>query len=220
MDVSALLVLHVTGGTFALVSGATAMLAEKGAGLHRMSGSVFFIAMAVMCVVAVPVAVVRDQPLNIAAASFTLYLIATAWFAARRPDGEAGWFEIVAPILGGAVAAGAYAASFYQKEAAPFLYGFGSLAAFGALLDVTVIVRRGVSGAQRIARHLWRMSLAMLIATASFFIGQPKFVPTVMKEANLHFVPVVAILILLFFWLVRVLFTKWYRAPETPVAQS
>ncbi len=220
MDVSALVVLHVTGGTFALVSGATAMLAEKGAGLHRMSGSVFFIAMAAMCAASVPVAVVRDQPLNIAAASFTLYLIATAWVAARRADGEAGWFEIVAPILGGAVAAGAYAASLHQKEAASFLYGFASLAVFAALLDVTVIVRRGLSGAQRIARHLWRMSFAMLIATASFFIGQPRFVPAVMREANLHFVPVVAVMVLLFFWLARVLFTKWYKKPEGQVAQS
>jgi uncharacterized membrane protein len=220
MDVSALVVLHITGGTFALTAGATAMLTEKGAALHRMSGSVFFVAMAVMCIAAVPVAIVRDQPLNVTAACFTLYLIATAWVAARRTDGEAGSFEIVAMILGGAVAAGAYAATFYQKEAAPFLYGFGSLAAFGALLDMSVILRRGVSGAQRIARHLWRMSLAMLIATASFFIGQPKFVPAVMKETNLHFVPVVAVMILLFFWLARVLLTKWYRKPEAPVAQS
>jgi uncharacterized membrane protein len=220
MDVSALVVLHITGGTFALLSGATAMISEKGAPLHRMAGSVFFIAMALMCMAALPVAVVRDQPLNIAAASFTLYLIATAWMAARRPDGVSGGFEVSALFGGAAVAAGAllYAATISSKGAAPFFYGFGSLAAFAALLDVSVLLRGGVSGAQRIARHLWRMSLAMLIATASFFIGQPKFVPAVLKDANLQFVPVAAVMILLFFWLVRVLFTKWYRSPVPPVA--
>ncbi|MBP6013462.1 MAG: hypothetical protein KBA31_14650 [Alphaproteobacteria bacterium] len=210
MDTSAFIFLHVTAGTTALLSGGTALLVRKGEPVHRLAGNVFLVAMVLMCAGAIPVAIARQQTLNIAAASFTLYLLATSWRAATRNDGESGSSERVAFFTGMGIAAGALAyGALGPRDAAPFFYAFGSLAAFAALMDLTVIIRKGVSGAQRIARHLWRMSLAMLIATASFFIGQPKFVPGVVRDANLHFVPVIAVMALLLFWLLRVLLTRW-----------
>jgi uncharacterized membrane protein len=210
MDVSAFVFLHVTAGTAALLSGGTAILARKGETLHRWAGSVFFVAMIAMCTAAIPVAIVRYQPLNITAATLTLYLIATAWVAATRKDGETGAFERYAAVAGATIAGGTllYAATL-AKGAAPFMYGFGGIAAFAVLLDVSVIARRGLSGTQRIARHLWRMTFAMLIATASFFIGQAKFIPLVIRDMNLHFVPPIAVIALLLFWIVRVLLTNW-----------
>ena len=113
------------------VLGATALVAAKGETLHRTAGSVFFIAMIAMCVAAIPVAIIRYQPLNITAATFTLYLIATAWAAATRKGGETGAFERYAAVAGAAVAAGTllYAVTL-AKGAAPFMYGFGGIAAF------------------------------------------------------------------------------------------
>jgi uncharacterized membrane protein len=213
---TALLFLHITAGTAALLSGGTAMLARKGETVHRAAGSVFFIAMIAMCTAAIPVAIVRYQPLNITAATLTLYLIATAWVAATRKDGETGSFERYAAAAGAAIAAGTllYAVTL-AKGAAPFMYGFGGIAAFAVLLDITVIARRGLSGAQRIARHLWRMTFAMLIATASFFIGQAKFIPDAITDTRLHFVPPILVIALLLFWIVRVLLTNWAKqAPD------
>ena len=46
---------------------------------------------------------------------------------------------------------------------------FGSVALFSAALDVRMIVRGGVFGAHRIARHLWRMCFALLIGATSQF---------------------------------------------------
>lgn len=212
MDVSALVALHVTAGSFALLSGGTALVVRKGAAVHRFAGSVFFVAMLAMCAAAIPVALARDQILNVAAASLTAYLVATAWMAATRKDGEVGAFETWAAVFGMAVAVGgALAGRASTGGAGPFLYGFASIAAVAALLDVSVIWRGGVAGAQRIARHLWRMSFAMLIATASFFVGQPKFVPAVLLETNMNLVPVFAVMGLLLFWLGRVLLTNWHR---------
>ena len=210
MDVTPFVFLHITAGTTVLLSGGTAMLARKGEPLHRAAGSVFFIAMITMCAAAIPIAIVRYQPLNITAATLTLYMVATAWAAATRKDGETGAFERYAAVAGAAVAAGTllYAVTL-AKAAAPFMYGFGGIAAFAVLLDATVIARRGLSGAQRIARHLWRMTFAMLIATTSFFIGQAKFIPAAITGTNLNLAPPLLVIALLLFWIVRVLLTNW-----------
>lgn len=84
MDISALVFLHITAGAFAIAAGGAALMARKGEALHRTAGSVFFIAMIAMCTAALPVAIARHQSVNVAATSFTLYLISTAWMAAHR----------------------------------------------------------------------------------------------------------------------------------------
>ena len=61
--------------------------------------------------------------------------------------------------------------------------------------DVRMIAHGGVSGAKRIVRHLWRMSIAFFIAAASFFLGQQKVMPAYMRGSKLLFVPPLLILI-------------------------
>ncbi len=216
MDI-ALIFVHVTAGTLSLVSGGTAMLVRKGETVHRLAGNVFFIAMLAMTVSGFFVAVLRDQPYNISASTLTFYLILTSWVAATRKDGETGWFETMALIGGLAIAANAYRYTQLGGDLVEVHYVFGSFAALGALADLSVIVRGGISGRQRIARHLWRMALALLIATMAYFVGQPKFVPEILRETRLNLVPVFAVLALLLFWLVRVRFTRWWKdAPQVP----
>lgn len=158
---------------------------------------------------ALPVAILRHQDVNVAAASFTLYLVATAWMAAVRKDGETGRFETVAAFAGASIAAIALTyGAMTTKNAAPFFYGFGGLALLAAMLDMSVIARGGVSGVQRISRHLWRMCFAMFIATGSFFLGQQKVMPEWMRGSPLLFVPVVLVLGLMMFWLLRVRFKR------------
>ena len=218
MNIADIVAVHIAMGTISILSGGAALFFRKGDGPHRAAGTVFFLAMLGLCAAALPIAVVRQQDVNVAAASFTLYLVATAWKAAVSKDGETGSFETVAFFAGASIAAGALAyGATVSNDAAPFFYGFGSLAAFAAMMDASMIARGGVSGAQRIARHLWRMCFAMFIATGSFFLGQPKFVPAILRETNLNVVPVIVVVALLFFWLFRVLFTRWYRAePAQP----
>lgn len=57
---------------------------------------------------------------------------------------------------------------------------------------------------QRIARHLWRMCLAMLIATTSFFLGQQKVFPDSLRGSSVLFVPVLVVLAVMIFWMIRV----------------
>jgi hypothetical protein len=210
VDISDILAVHVAMGTVSILSGGAALLFRNGGGPHRAAGTVFFLAMLGMCVAALPVAIVRYQDVNVAAASFTLYLVATAWMAAVRKDGEIGRFESVALFFGGSVGVIAlgYGATVAADDAVPFFYVFGSLATFGAMLDVSVVARGGISGVQRVSRHLWRMCAAMFIATGSFFLGQQKVMPEWMQGSPLLFVPVLLVLGAMVFWLVRVRFKR------------
>jgi len=215
VDISSLVYVHITAGAFALFSGGTAIFSRKGAWLHRAAGNAFFVAMIVMCVAALPVAFARQQAINVAAASFTLYLVSTAWTAAVRPDGVTGRFETFAALAGASIAIGAltYGATM-AKSFAPAFYLFGALAAFGSIIDVRMISRGGVSGVGRITRHLWRMSVSLFVATGSFFFGQQQVLPDWLRGSPLQMVLGLAPLGLLVFWLVVVAFTKRFRAPQ------
>jgi hypothetical protein len=46
----------------------------------------------------------------------------------------------------------------------------GSVCLLAAAGDVRILVRGGVFGVQRIARHLWRMCFGLFIAAGSFFL--------------------------------------------------
>ena len=83
-----------------------------------------------------------------------------------------------------------------------------------AASDLKVILKGGIAGAPRIARHLWRMCAALTIASGSFFLGQQKFLPVALHGSPLLFVPVFAPLLLMFFWLLRVRLTNWFKRPS------
>jgi hypothetical protein len=218
MTWSALTVVHITGGGLAIASGFVALFARKGALLHRTAGNVFFVAMLAMSGAAAYLAVSKLEHLM---GLLTFYFVTTAWATVIRKEGTIGGFETAALLVAAWVAASFLATGLglvavKDKYPAQMYVIFGSLATLASLMDASVLLRGGLSGAQRIARHLWRMTFAMFVATGSYFLGQPKFVPAILRETQLNFVPVVVVAVLLVYWLARVLFTRWYAkaAPD------
>ncbi|MDP3803583.1 hypothetical protein [Brevundimonas sp.] len=216
----AALVLHISGGALGLVSGFAALAAPKGRRLHRAAGTVFVLAMAVMAFFAMVVALQRNQPLNAIGGAFTLYLIGTAWLAVRRPDGVAGRAETTGFLAASAIAAAGLVVGWQGAGGdgipGPVPYVFASVAALGAASDLRVILRRGVSGPSRIARHLWRMCTALFIASGSFFLGQMDEIPQALRGPHL-FVLALAPLAALLFWMFRVRLTRAFKSvPATP----
>lgn len=214
--IDAFVYVHITGGAASILAGFVALFARKGEGLHRTAGGAFFVAMFLMCASAFVAAVARGQTINIHVSVTTLYLVATAWATVQRRDGQIGRFEAVALLAALAIGASAVLTAASEAASAPFLYAIAVLTGLSAVFDFSVIIRRGVAGAQRIARHLWRMTFALFVATGSYFLGQPKFVPAVLTQTGLNVVPVIVVIAMLVFWLVRVLLTRWHRsAPAT-----
>lgn len=208
---TALLVLHIAGGGVGIVAGYIAILARRGGRLHRIAGTVFFVAMLVMTIIAAGVAPFLDEAqwTNTTAAVFALYLVTTGWAAVRRPAGQLGRFErlaVVAPVgitaMGLAMAAGA--AEAFPAEDFATVYVFAMVSALAAVCDLRMVRQGGVRGPARIARHLWRLGAALFVASGSFFFGQQAFIPTPIRETVLPAVLGLAPLVLMAFSLVRI----------------
>lgn len=86
---------------------------------------------------------------------------------------------------------------------------FGAVALLAAFGDARMLLARSIPWAQRIGRHLWRMCFALWIAAASFFLGQSDEFPEALRIMPLLCTPVLLVLLLMFYWLARVLFTQW-----------
>jgi len=203
-----------------MLSGFVAAFLRKGSRRHAIAGNVFVTAMMILSASGVYLAIMKSQPGNILGGTLTFYLVATAWMTARRKDGEPGTFDWCALLVVLAVAAceltfGLDAANSpsglkYEYPAGPYFF-MGSVAVLATVGDVRMLVRRGISGIQRIARHLWRMCFALFIAAASIFLARQQIFPAFMRKTGTLFFLSFLPLLLMIFWLVRVRFTNAYR---------
>jgi len=191
---------------------------RKGSHRHRMVGNVFFISMLTMASTAAYLG-------NVFGGAFTFYLVTTGWVTARRREGETTIFDWGALLFGLAVGvvivthglrvvSGAVAPQAGVPVGMTFF--IGSVVLLAAAGDVRMLVRGGVFGAQRVARHLWRMCFALFIATGSFFLGQQQVFPAFLRKTNVLFVPAILPLILMIVWLIRVRFANAYERKSVP----
>ena len=186
----AALVTHIGGAFTALAAGPVAMIARKGGLIHRIAGTVFFVAMLGMSSIGAFIAPMLHDPISGLAGTFTFYLVVTGYVTVWRKDGGVGRFEIGALIYTLTVA----------------LAGGG---------DLTVLMNRGIAGSARIARHLWRMGLALFV-TAGSFAGQPRAQPDFLRGSPFLIVPALIILGAMLFWLVKVQLPNRRRAAPAP----
>jgi uncharacterized membrane protein len=214
------LILHISGGSVGILSGATALFVRKGSPLHRLAGNIFFVSILTMSGIGACVAPFLTDRGSTVMGMFTFYLVASAWMTVKRKEGSVGVFEKVALCLVvtcvaldfffGLQAANSPAGTLDGNPAALF-FVFGSIMALAAIADLKMILRGGISGAQRIARHVWRMCFALFIATGSFFLGQQKVMPAFMHGSPVLVVLGIAPLPFMIFWLCRVHFTTAYK---------
>jgi uncharacterized membrane protein len=225
-EVSPLLIVHVSAGCLGILSGATALSVRKGARLHRACGTVFFVSMltvsalAVYLAIFVPPTAAGSAPpsASVSIGILTIYLVATAWMTVRRKEGSIGRFEkgalfVALGVILALVTFGLHAASVPMARPGGYVpyFVFASFAAFAAAGDFKMILRGGISGVQRIARHLWRMCFALFFAASFFFLGQQKVMPVYMHGSPLLLALGIAPLPAMIFWLIRVRFTNWFK---------
>ena len=206
-----LTVVHVAAGSVALLAGAGAMSFRKGSRPHRRSGNLFFTSMLVMSGLGAAIAASKPDYGTALMGALTFYLVATAWITVIRPAGETGRFERIAMWAAAVLAVAAFMRGLFTAGApgdypAPFYFVVAGILATHAAFDLRSIVRGGISGAQRLRRHLWRMGFAFFIAAGSLFLGQPDVFPEPLKSVALRSVPVLLVVGLTLFWLIRVSF--------------
>jgi hypothetical protein len=208
MAYSVLHTLHICGAILGLLSGTAALISRKGSRLHRAAGNMFFVSMLVMSASGAGIAAfLKPNMGNVFGGVVTFYLVATGWLTIMRKDGETGVVEFGLLLVALAAAGGGLKEGY---SPGPYLI-FGSLSLWAAALDVRMLVRGGVSGAARIARHLWRMCVAFLIAALSFFLGKQQHFPQAIRGSQILNVPMILILIVMVYWLIRVRIMTAYK---------
>lgn len=217
---SLILDLHIVSGTLGMLSGFVAVFLRKGSRRHGLAGSVFVISMMSLSLTGVYLALMKSQPDNVIGGTLTFYLVSTAWLTAKRQGSKPGIVDWCALLLvltlasvevtWGLQAAMSPTGLKYDYPPGPFFF-MGSVATMAAVGDIRMMVRQGIAGTQRIARHLWRMCFALFIASASIFLARQQLFPAIIRKtgmlALLSFLP----LGLLIFWMIWVRVAKSYR---------
>lgn len=209
---------HIVAGLLALLAGGVALFSPKGQTLHRKSGIVFVGAMIVMTMSAALIALfLLPNRVNVVAALLTLYLVCTSLLTVKQKVMEVRWittgFAVLALAVGlRALMLGLEAlgnpGQLIDKVPAQPLFLFAFIGILGALLDARLLRAGSIQGGHRLARHLWRMTFALWIATASFFLGQAKVFPDPLRKIYLLMIPVLIVALMLFYWLGRVAIKK------------
>jgi hypothetical protein len=209
-----ILFLHIAGGSVGIVSGTIALALRKGGRPHIVAGKAFVVSMLVMASIGAFVApfllTAQGNPklFDSLAGFFTCYLVVTSWLTVKRKAGTIGRAEVAAFIFASLLAAAAFLLGTRAAGSATGYYVMGSIIALAAALDLKVILGGGISGTPRIARHLWRMCLAMFVAVGSFFLGQQRVMPEFMQGSPWLGVPPLAVLAAMAFWLLKLRFAK------------
>jgi uncharacterized membrane protein len=224
-----ILMLHIGGGTVSMASGMVALLAPKGERLHRIAGNVFFVAMLFMSGIGAVVSPFLNDRVSSVAGTLTFYMVCTAWLTVMRKEGTVGRLEVAGLLVAlGVCAAGltflwmaAYSPSgTVDGQPVQALYVFATIGAIAAAGDLNLILRGGLRGVSRIARHLWRMTFALLVATGSFFLGQQKVMPHAWHGSLWLFVLAFAPLPFLLFWIVRVRIGRRFRHDDAALVPA
>jgi len=221
-----LLVLHITGGIVGLLSGTVAMSFRKGSPGHRLSGNVFVVSMLIMGLCGSTLALMKHQMNNVFGGLLTFYLITTAWLTGRRRDGQTTLLDWGALVFGIAIGASLLTLGILvarglavPEAGVPLgMYFFmGTIPLLAAAGDLRMLLRGGISGTPRLARHLWRMCFGLFIASGSFFLGQQQVFPPAIRKQYILAPLAILPLILLIYWMIRIRLTR--RAIGVTVAK-
>ncbi len=204
---------HILAGCLGLASGFLALYAAKGSWLHRRAGMVFVYFMLTVCTAGLVMALGRNvaPSVNVPAALITAYLIITSLTTVRPLAAGGRWLHVGGMLV--ALSVGVVMTRFTFEALAgrapdgmpafPFIM-FGTVGVLGAVGDVRVMRSGPLRGVSRLARHLWRMCFALFIAALSFFIGQSDEFPEALRIMPLLALPLLAVLVTMFYWLWRV----------------
>jgi hypothetical protein len=209
------LAVHITAGSLGILTGAAALAVRKGDTLHRRFGTAFVASMMVMAGMGALLSyLLAVNRVNIVVGILTIYFVGTAWLAVRRPEGTVGTIERVALVVPISCATlmltfGVIASNSphgFDGYASVLYYAFGTFAALVSFADIRHVRCGGLSGTPRIVRHLWRMCVALFLASGSFFLGQQKVMPVAWHGSPVLTALALAPLVAMIFWLIRVRF--------------
>ncbi|NNE05567.1 MAG: hypothetical protein HKN15_07590 [Xanthomonadales bacterium] len=206
------LVIHIIAGSLAILFGLLAMSVVKGSKRHIRFGTIFWYTMWGMAGSGIILAAMRDRPVFVLISILSIYLIATGRNALTRPKGAVDrkvwfWFTVVIVCGLAGVALGWWGMTSRDHnlgDPAPLFFGVAFDAFIFAVLDWRLIRRGHARGQRRLIDHLWRMIAAILFALFALFVANPQLFPPWFNETGLNFLPSLAMLCLIIYWILAV----------------
>jgi hypothetical protein len=218
------LVFHVGTGVIALVAGFIAVSVRKGGTRHRRSGIVFVYAMIATAIAIAGISAYEGKPVT--GGVFIIYLVFTAYTAVKPLPGPGRWVDTALMALAFTFAVGGYARAFTafgrpgsQINGVPagMMFFMATIILLAAVGDLRMILAGGIEGSRRLARHLWRMSFALFIASGSFAaqLAGMKFIPAPIRSVPVIAVLAVSPLVVLLYWMWRIRLNQNLRGMMT-----
>lgn len=216
-------VAHIASGSIAVVMGAITLAARKGAQRHINGGRVFTLCMGLSSLLGAALGLFKFETFYITfhAGILGVTLVLNGWLLAKLQTGQRkAAFAVVGSVnflnTAGLIGAGFYALSLPEQvlhEFATADYFFlAAIAGVAFINDVLILLTKTLSDRHRIAQHLWRMCVGFFIAAGSAFTGPGAGIfPEVMRESGILSLPELTIILLMLFWLFRILFGKGRR---------
>ncbi len=212
-----LLPIHIVAGGLAIILGGVALVASKGAWLHRRSGLLFVYAMLTMGFSGSILAILKSWTnANVLGGFMSAYFVVTGLTTVRPASVwtrrlNAGALVVAMALCQVEIGLGfkAFGSPGGAIDGAPFFMMFimATVVGLAAAGDVRLMWAGILRGASRLARHLWRMCFALFIAAGSFFsIRQrvAKILPEPFTTPTMRALPIVLIFLAMFYWLWRV----------------
>jgi hypothetical protein len=170
--------------------------------------------MMVMLVSGIAAAYLKNSIGDMMLGAIVMYTVFTAWLTVHHKKNETGLLEVTALIWVVGFAITAFAISMgWREEEAPFAYLiWGGLAILFALGDIRNLYHLGLSGTQRIIRHVSRIGFSLVWATLAFTDKIVKMMGANVKSMQgeqlllIVGIPTMLILITILYWITKILF--------------
>jgi len=227
------LMVHVSGGSVALITGAVALISKKGSLTHRQAGKLFVLSMFVMAITGASIAYFASVYISVLAGSLSLYLVLSGWITGNKRNAKTRFYEasifaygLLVLLLGLYLSWKAYhgVTDILPEYTIPaeVYYLFTLFVLLGVAGDIIVLARGGVTGQYRIARHLWRMCVPLYIAAGSLFDGQQDIFPAGLQDTIYLSLPPTLVFLTMLFWLGKIWITSIYAfvIEKSPVGRK
>ncbi|MEM0912863.1 MAG: DUF2306 domain-containing protein [Pseudomonadota bacterium] len=219
MDMTFGMVVHIAGGGFSLIAGATALIRRKGSEAHKQAGKLFVLSMVMMTLSGAWIAWQESVMVSTLAGLMSFYLLISGWFAIKTKANNIRRDATLLIVLGLSVLVFGlgtvedalngnvdHIGSFVVPVA---IYAtFTAFVALGVIGDAVLIVKPNMARNYILSRHIWRMCIPLYIAATSFFEGQADVFPEAMRHALLLSLPGYAVFLAMLYWLLLPSFRK------------
>jgi hypothetical protein len=206
--------IHTPAGTIGLVAAMVALCTNKGGAIHRKAGTCFTFSMLIMLCSGFVAALIKESPDDMFLSAVVMYTVFTAWLTTYHKKNETGFLEKVALLWILVIAIAGFFMDSYLRAAgalSPYLFWTG-FAIFCVIGDARNIYRAGLSGTQRVIRHVWRISFSLFWSALAVIDKVIKIqgsnIRELPEEQLLYIIatPTMLILIITFYWIINILF--------------